>query len=118
MDFKTREINDIVIYDIEWDFKIVEELPVALHDDVKILLKSGKKHFIFNLAGVKYMDSYGLGEMVASFISISNLGGKLKLTNLIPRIHLMFETTGLKKVFEIVDDEEMAIESFSAKNHS
>lgn len=118
MDFKTREINDIVIYDIEWEFKVVEEKPVALQDDVKSQLSSGRRHFVFNLAGVKYMDSDGLGEIVASFISIGKLGGKLKLTNLLPRISLMFETTGLEKVFEIADDVEAAVENFSAKNHS
>ena len=112
MEFETRKINDIVIYDIKWEFKIVEEMPFPIHDDVKSQLKSGKKHFLFNLKDVKYMDSYGLGEIVASFISISNLGGKLKLTNLIPRIRLMFEVTGLNKVFEIIDDDKAAIKNF------
>jgi len=112
MEFEKREINDIVIYDVKWEFKIVEEMPVALHEDVKNQLKLGKKHFIFNLKDVIYMDSFGLGEIVGSFISISNLGGKLKLTNLVPRIRLMFETTGLIKVFTIVDDEQTAIKNF------
>ena len=113
MEFETRKINDIVIYDIKWEFKIIDEMSVALHDDVKSQLKSGKRHFIFNLEGVKYMDSLGLGEIVASFISISKLGGKLILTNLLPRIRLMFEVTGLNKIFEIIDDEKAAIESLS-----
>lgn len=113
MEFKIREINDIVIYDVKWEFKIIEEMPVALHDDVKSQLKSGKRHFLFNLKDVKYMDSKGLGEIVASFISISKLGGKLKLSNLIPKIRLMLEVTGLIKVFEIVDNEESAIKNFS-----
>lgn len=58
------------------------------------------------------MDSFGIGEIVASFLSISSRGGKLKLTNLIPRIRLLFETTGLNKVFQVVDDEETAMEDF------
>ena len=112
MEFNTRERNDIVIYDIKWEFKLLEEMPVALHIDVKIQLKEGKKNFLFNLKDVEYMDSFGLGEIVGSFISISNLGGKLKLTNLAPRIRLLFETTGLMKVFTIADDEETAIKDF------
>lgn len=113
MDFKTRKIDDVVVYDLEWEFKIVEEMPIELQVDVKSQLRSGEKHFLFNLKGVKYMDSYGLGEIVASYISISNAGGRLKLTNLLPRIHLMFEVTGLEKVFEIVDDEKAAVAGFS-----
>lgn len=113
MEFETREINDIVIYDIKWDFELIEEMPIALHRDVKSQLSIGKRNFLFNLENVKYMDSFGLGEIVGSFISISNSGGKLKLTNLVPRIRTMFETTGLMKVFTIVDDEKTAIKNFS-----
>ncbi len=112
MEFETRERNDVVVYDIKWEFKLIEEMPIALHRDVKSQLEGGKRNFIFNLKDVKYMDSFGLGEIVGSFISISNRGGKLKLTNLVPRIRLMFETTGLTKVFNIVDEEETAIKNF------
>lgn len=112
MEFKTREINDIVIYDIKWEFKIIEDISVVLHQDVKSHLNRGKRHFLFNLKDVEYMDSDGIGEILGSFISISNLGGKLKLTNLMPKIRVMFEATGLMKVFEIVDDEETAIKNF------
>jgi anti-anti-sigma factor len=112
MDYKTRKIDDIIAYDLQWDFKVMEEMPTELHGDVKSKLRSGKKQFLFNLAGVKYMDSYGLGELVASFISISNQGGELRLINLLPRIKLMFEMTGLDKIFEIFDDEKTAVKSF------
>ena len=112
MEFKTRERNDIVIYDLEWKFKVIDEMPVALHIDVKSHLASGKRHFLFNFEKVEYMDSFGLGELVASFLSISKIGGKLKLTNLLPRIRLLFETTGLNKVFDIIDNEETAIKNF------
>lgn len=113
MEFKTREINDVLIYDLKWEFELVDEMPVALHKNVKSQLESGKRNFLFNLKAVSYLESLGLGEIVGCLISISKLGGKLKLTNLISRIRLMFEVTGLDRVFEIVDDEEAAIASFS-----
>ena len=53
-------------------------------------------------------------EEISPLLSISKIGGKLKLTNLIPRIRLMLEVTGLIKVFHIVDDEETAIKNFAA----
>lgn len=113
MEFKTREINNIVIYDIKWEFEIIEDIPTMLHVDVKSQLNKGKRHFLFNLKDVTFLESLGLGEIVGCLISISNLGGKLKLSNLIPRIRHMLEVTGLIKVFEIVDDEETAIKDFS-----
>ncbi len=114
MEFKTRGIGDIVIYDFKWEFKIIENVSVALHQDVKSQLQTGKRNFLFNLKDVEYMDSDGLGEILGSYISISKLEGKLKLTNLVPKIRIMFKAAGLIKIFEIFDDEEAAIESFSA----
>ena len=113
MEFKIREINDIVIYDIKWEFEIIAEIPISLHEDVKRQLKKGKSNFIFNLKDVTYLESLRLGEIVGCLISISNRGGKLKFTNLVPRIRLMLEVTGLIKVFEIAEDEETAIRNFS-----
>ncbi len=113
MEFKTREINNIVIYDIKWEFEIIDEMPLALHKHVKGQLEKGKRDFLFNLKDVTYLESLRLGEIVGCLITISKLGGKLKLTNLKPRISLMFEVAGLDKVFEIVDDEETAINNFS-----
>jgi len=112
MEFETREINNIVIYDVKWEFKIIEEMPVALHKHVKSQLEIGKRHFLFNLQNVTYLESLGLGEIVGCLISISKLGGKLILSNLVPKIRFMFEVTGLIRVFKIVDDEEAAIKSF------
>jgi anti-sigma B factor antagonist len=113
MEFEIREINNIVIYDIKWEFEIIEEAPASLHEHVKNQLKMGKRHFLFNLKDVTYLESLGLGEIVGCLISISNHGGKLKLINLVPKIRLMLEVTGLIKVFKIVDDEETAIKNFS-----
>ena len=113
MVFKIRKINKIVIYDIKGDIRIGEEMPVILHEHVKSQLEIGKRYFLFNLKGVKYMDSFGVGQLVGSLLSIRNVGGKLKLTNVIPRIRFIFEVTGLIKVFKITDDEETAIKNYS-----
>jgi anti-anti-sigma factor len=113
MEFNIREINDVIVYDIKWKFKVQEEMPVELHEEVKSQLAAGKRNFLFNLKDVEYMDSFGLGEIAASFLSISKAGGRLKLANLTPRIRAMFKTTGLMKVFAIAIDEKTAIKNFS-----
>ncbi len=113
MEFEIREINDIVIYDIIWKFKIIDEMPTSLHENVKSQLEMGRKKFLFNLRAVEYLESLGLGILVGSLISVSNLEGKLKLTNLSSKLRLLFEVTGLINVFEIAQDEETAIREFS-----
>ncbi len=113
MELKIREINKIVIYDIKGNIRIPEDMPVTLQAHVKSQLERGKRYFLFNLKDVKYIDSFGVGQLVGSLISIDNLGGKLRLTNLIPRIRYIFDVTGLVRVFKITEDEETAIKKFS-----
>jgi anti-anti-sigma factor len=88
-------------------------MPTSLHENVKSQLEMGKRKFLFNLKEVEYLESLGLGILVGSLISVSNLEGSLKLTNLTSKLLLLFEVTGLIKVFEIADDEETAIREFS-----
>ena len=114
MEFETREIDDIIIYDIKWKFKIIDDMPVVLHQDVKRQLNRGRKSFIFNLKDVEYLESLGLGEIIGSFNSICGREGRLILTNLTQKIRILFETTGLEKIFEIFQDEDAAIKNFSA----
>jgi anti-anti-sigma factor len=113
MEFTLREIDNIVIYDIKGEIRIGEEMPVVLHDHVKSQIEIGNRYFLFNLEDVKYIDSFGVGQLIGSLTSIMNVGGKLKLTNLIPRIKFIFEVTGLVKVFKITEDEETAIKNYT-----
>jgi len=52
MDFEIREINNIVIYDIKCEFRIIDEMPASLHNPVKSQLEIGKRNFLFNLKDV------------------------------------------------------------------
>jgi anti-sigma B factor antagonist len=113
MEFKIREINDIVIYDFKGNIMISKDIAVTLHDHVKSQLEMGKRHFLFNYEDVKYMDSFGVQQLVSSYTSICNLGGKLKLTKLVPRIRYIFDVTGLSRVFTITNDEETAIKNYT-----
>ena len=57
-----------------------------LKDKINSLVQQGQRHLLLNLAGVPYMDSTCVGEIVSAFITVRNNGGKLKLLNLTRRI--------------------------------
>lgn len=113
MEIKTRELNNIIIYDIKGEIRQSEEDDITLHQHVKSQLEKGKRNFFLNFNKVDSIDGYGGGQLIASFKSIHDLGGKLKLTKLPPRIQLLFQITMIERIFEIFDDEEAAIKSFS-----
>lgn len=113
MNIQKREQNGIIIFDIEGEIKRSDITDVTLHQLVKEQLESGKKHILLNFQKVEFIDSFGVGEILASYISTHNLGGKLKIARISKKLFLVFQITMLTKVLEIFDEEERAIDSFA-----
>jgi len=107
-----REKDSVVIFDIEGEIKRSDITDVTLHQLVKDQLESGKKHILLNFEKVEFIDSFGVGEILASYISTHNLGGKLKLARISKKLFLIFQVTMLTKVLDIVEDEETALQGF------
>ena len=85
----------------------------VLRDTVKDLLSKGHKNILLNLGEVSYIDSSGIGELVAAFTSVRNQGGELKLLHLTRKIHDLLQITKLYTVFDVKDDEATAISAFA-----
>lgn len=79
---------------------------------VKDLAARDRTRILLNLAGVPYMDSSCVGELVSAFITAQSRNGTVKLLKLDGRIRQLFAVARLDTVFEIFDDEERAIASF------
>lgn len=112
MEINAREKNDIIIFDIRGEIRRSDITDVTLHQLVKDQLDLGRRHILLNFKDVKFIDSFGVGEILASYISTHNLGGKLKIAKISKKLFLIFQVTMLTKVLEIFDDENIAIESF------
>jgi anti-sigma B factor antagonist len=67
---------------------------------------------VLNLGEVSYIDSGGLGTLVALRITAQNAGGTIKLANLTKRVGDVLQVTKLLTVFDVYDSEAEAIESF------
>jgi len=75
-------------------------------------LQAGQKKIVLNLAEVYYIDSSGLGELVAAYTAAERSGGKLKLMKLTPRVKDLAQLTKVYQVFEVFNDEDSAVRSF------
>ena len=107
-----RDKNDIVIFDLEGEIRRSDTSDVSLHQFVKEQLDRGKRKILLNFDKVQFIDSFGIGEILASYISTQNLGGKLKLIRISKRLFLIFQVTQLTRVLDILDDEDTALTSF------
>ncbi|MBM3297774.1 MAG: STAS domain-containing protein [Candidatus Aminicenantes bacterium] len=112
MEIKRRDKNDIVIFDVEGEIRRTDITEATLHELVKDQLEHGHKHILLNFDRVEFIDSFGVGEILASYISTHNLGGKLKIARISKKLYLVFQITMLTKVLEIFDEEESALQSF------
>jgi len=107
----TREVAHVTILDIEGRIVLGDEIH-DLRTSVQNLIADGVKKIILNLAGVDYIDSSGVGELVGCFTSVRKSGGELKLLNVTQKIHDVLHVTKLYTVFDIKDDEFTAVKSF------
>ncbi len=112
MEIQAREKDDVIIFDIEGEIRRSDVSDVTLHQLVKDQLDVGKRNILLNFKNVEFIDSFGVGEILASYISTNNLGGKLKIAKISKKLYLVFQVTMLTKVLEIFDEEELALNSF------
>jgi len=83
-----------------------------LRDLVLQNVDSGHKNIVLNLAGINYIDSTGLGELVSSYRLVKSQDGELKLMNLNKKVSDLLQITRLYAVFDIHNDEAQAVASF------
>ena len=107
-----RENGVVVVFDLEGEIRRSDTAEVSLHQYVKEQLDGGKREILLNFDKVRFIDSFGIGEILASYISTQNLGGRLKLSRISPRLFLIFQVTQLTRVLDIHEDEEAALASF------
>jgi anti-sigma B factor antagonist len=107
----TRDVDGITIVDIKGRIVLGEE-SAALRELVADLVGKGQRKILLNFVDVNYIDSSGLGSLVSSLARVRMYDGELKLLNLTKRVHEMMQVTKLNTVFEIMDDEAVAVNSF------
>jgi anti-sigma B factor antagonist len=106
----TRTVDDILVVDCAGRIVFGEE-SAELRETVKKLIAQSRR-IVLNLAGVSYIDSGGLGTLVALYTTARSAGGSIKLANLTERVGDLLQVTKLLTVFEVFDSEKGALESF------
>jgi len=111
LNIRERQAGDVTVLDMDGRITIGEG-SVALRSAVRRLLEEGKKKLLLNLAGVGYIDSSGIGELVSSYTAINKEGGQLKLLSLTQKLQDLLTITKLLTVFDAYDSEAEALSSF------
>src|SRR5690349_8695864 len=108
----TRQSGNVTIIDLSGKI-VLGDGSSLLRETVKDLAARGQKNLLLNLADVNYIDSSGLGTLVAAFTTVKGQQGQLKLLNLTSKVHDLLQITKLLTVFDVFTDEGTALKSFS-----
>jgi anti-sigma B factor antagonist len=107
----TREVGDVTVIDMDGRITLGEG-SALVRDLIRENLAKGHNKILMNLAGISYIDSTGLGELVSGYRLVKSEGGDLKLLNLTKKINDLLQITRLYTVFDIHNQESQAIASF------
>ena len=106
----TRTKDGILVVDCVGRIVFGEE-SALLRETIKKSVSENNR-IVLNLGEVNYIDSGGLGTLVALRTTALNAGGTIKLTNLTKRVGDLLQVTKLLTVFDVYDSEAEAVESF------
>ncbi len=106
-----REVSGITVVAMDGRIVLGEESN-ALRERIKGLLAGKKTKIVLDMGNVTYIDSAGLGTLVATYHSARQQGATMKLVNLGQKFREVLQVTKLLTVFEVHDNEAAAVSSF------
>jgi anti-sigma B factor antagonist len=112
MKMTNREVGGVSVVALDGRIVLGDESN-ALRVKLKSLIAEGKKQIVLNMDNIKYIDSAGLGILVAAHCSAKTQGASLRLCHLGSKFQEVLQITKLLTVFEVCDTEAAAVASFS-----
>ncbi len=107
-----REVDGVSVVALDGRIVLGEESN-ALREKVKSLIAEGKKKVVLNMANITFIDSAGLGTLVAAHHSAKSQGAALKLAHLGAKFQEVLQITKLLTVFDVYNTEAEAVASFA-----
>jgi anti-sigma B factor antagonist len=86
-----------------------------LHEKVKSVLADGLRKIVIDIKGVKWLNSSGLGVLMACLTSIKEAGGQLKLASIAEKVQSILMITKLVDIFETYETADRAVASFQTE---
>jgi anti-sigma B factor antagonist len=113
MNVVERRLGNVTVLDLKGRL-VFDEGDTVVRDRINHLVDEGRVNILINLQDVTYVDSCGIGVLVAKYVSLRRKGGDLRFVNLTPRSRRLLEITKLMGIFRIFDSEDEAVASFRA----
>ena len=113
MKIKVREVGEVAVFDVSGRVMGGPDAD-SFQNLIKETVDKGNKKILVNLGKVNWINSTGLGILIAGYTSVRNVEGDFKLVNVSDRIESILMVTKLAGIFESFDDEAEALASFQS----
>jgi anti-sigma B factor antagonist len=114
LQIEERRIDDVTVVVLSGQM-LLDDGDLAFRRHIAALINDGRIKVLVDLDGVTYIDSSGVGMMVAQLKTVRQHGGDMRLMRLNSRGQRMLTLLKLRSTFEAFDDEAMAVRSFVAR---
>ena len=108
---KNSEVDGVSVVALDGRIVLGEESN-SLREKLKSLTDDGKKKIVLNMANIEYIDSAGVGTLVAAHISAKTQGASVRICHLGRKFHEVLQIAKLLTVFDEYDTEVAAVSSF------
>ena len=105
------EVDGVAVVELDGRIVLGEESN-SLREKLKGMVAAGKRKIVLNMAEITYIDSAGLGALVAAHVSAKTQGASVRLCNLGKKFHDVMQVTRLLTVFDVYETQAAAVSSF------
>jgi anti-sigma B factor antagonist len=115
---KSERVGGVVILtpeDGHLDASNRDEFRVSLEAAANDAAAAGLRSLVLDLSNVRFVDSSGLGVIMATLRRIRGSGGDMVACNILKQVKVLFDLIRLDRVMSVFDDRTEAVSAFSAK---
>ncbi len=110
---KTDKINNVIVARFDNIDRFNALITEPVKEELKSLFHKPDTKLVLNLEGIRFIDSSGFGVFLSILKTANNSHGQFKLCNIEPEVMELFRLLQLHNVFEIHDNLDDCIKSFS-----
>ncbi len=111
MTIKEKMEGDVAVISLKGNL-MGEPDTTEVRDKIYSLLQDEVKKIVLDLGKVKWVNSSGLGTLIAAMTSVKNKGGDMRLANVTEKLESLFMITQLIKVFKTYESVDRAVASY------
>jgi anti-sigma B factor antagonist len=89
------------------------ESGIVLGEQVRDLIDQGRTKLILNLAGVRFVDSSGAGQLAGAFTTARHRNAALKIAQPTSQVRNLLQITRLDSLMDVQETEEAALQAFA-----